>query len=368
MANPIGVATADVQASYATYAGYPAMWGDSYHSLTQCVDYAKKYDCPLWLCGDIIDSSYPDSYTMLRLLSELQRTEVLYIQGNHEVVRRAPWLALGGALVHMHGKLSITDGEPHRWIYGIDYQPPGKIAAEMAAIPKDREVILLVHQAWEELMGSRGDAKLADLVPDNVPLVISGDFHGHRSLRLTNKNGKEFVFLSPGSTNLRSISEDPVKYCYLIYDDLTFRSLPIENRRVVYSQITTDEQVAREIESAQSQFDAIARDPEVLKMPANLHTPMWVVQVYGGVETAPIKAAAANRAHLFLRPVGKEGSEAAKEEARGSSFEEVVHAALPEGALRDDVLRLWSANEPKEEFEAIIAERRAVLESGGQLA
>lgn len=361
---PFAIAAADLQISYSTYRGYTAMWGDSYFALEQCVDHAIQHRCQLLLGGDVLDAAYPDSYSMRQVLAALRRLEreglrTLFIQGNHEVVRRQPWLSIEQIAEHIHARPILF---PDCLLYGIDYQPPGQIAAEMAKIPNsDGPVVLLLHQAWEELMGSRGDAKLADLVPDSVAIVISGDFHGHRAIKLTNRNGHPFVLLSPGSTNLRSVSEDPRKFCYLIYEDLTFRSLPILGRHVGYSTINGDQDVQPVIDASLAEF-AAADNP---RLPEHIRTPMWVVDVRNGVDVSKIRQAAGGRAHLFVRPFSAgEKNEENQEIGSAATVAEAVRESVEDGPLRHDVLRLWDSQDLKSTLDEIIKTRREEFEKG----
>ncbi|NIN69805.1 MAG: hypothetical protein GTO63_35015, partial [Anaerolineae bacterium] len=64
--------------------------------------------------------------------------------------------------------------------------------------------ILLCHQVWRERMGGQSiaergcDGSFTDI--PHVEMVISGDFHAHKTTNHKGKNGQKLTAVSPGST------------------------------------------------------------------------------------------------------------------------------------------------------------------------
>lgn len=362
---PWAVVSSDLHNEYCAYVTHPEMWGDSYHATRQLVDYAGQYGVPLILAGDLFDKAYPDSYTLMRVFRMVNQLgnrpdplNVLFTQGQHELCRRQPWLSLAGHPEHLHEVPYDIKGVG---VYGLDWLPADQLAAAMPKVPGQCSV-LVCHQVWAEFMGSIAcpEGSLAELVPDHVRLVITGDFHGHRVLHLKNKNGRPFTVLSPGSTTLQAIGEDPVKYCFLVLSDgreFEVRSLPLRGRRFLHASVRSDGQLA-DVAGLLSSYEVPAED---LALPAELRKPMYVVWYDGVVEgvSGRLREAAKGRCHLFLRLL--DGGKGAAEEDKAAEVGN-LEAALaasglgPSDVLYADALRLLRSHDVAAEVETLVAE------------
>lgn len=363
------IITADQQIEYNAYAAYPALWGDSYFAIEQQVDLAVANCASLILAGDVLEKSYPDSYSLSVLMRQLNRLRgfgrAFFVQGNHEFSRRRPWLSISDEnlhIAHLHHRLEVL--VPGMVMYGLDYQPATQLAAEMATIPQEASV-LVCHQAWSELMGEHlpSDGSLVELLPDHIHLVISGDYHVHKLLKLQNRNGAAFTLLSPGSATMQSLAEDPIKYCFAMGETLEeITSLPLKNRPVEYVEMISPTKAAEDLAGLVVRA-AGSRAREDL--PIHLRMPIWHVRLHPGMTTFVDKLteAAAGCAHLFIRPFGDKADVLASDDSGVSNFEEALQKELADSPLREPAVRLWRSADPKEEIAAIVREGLADVTS-----
>lgn len=374
---PLLVAGSDNHLEYNAYVDYPAMWGDAYFALAQEVDCALQHRVPLVLAGDVFERNYPDSYSLKQLFDQLDRLAAggqafYFVQGQHELSRRKPWCGLHAHAFHLHQQTRLLKLSPgQQVVYGLDWQPAAALAWLAAEVPPEVTVLVL-HQVWREFMGDHvpTEGSLAELVPDHVRLVITGDFHGHCQKHLKNKNGNEFTVLSPGSAVWQSVMEDHEKYFYLVYDDLSYESVPLKGRRVVRTRSQTPEQLAHDVTDAVNELQG--RDPYLTEC---LATPAWIAQYHESL--APhkhlIEQAAKGRAHLFLRHFGASSAPAEEDaDATGdvATFEEALAAEVggAGGPVCSTVMRLWGAADPAAELAAVVEEMLAAPVEGPPVA
>lgn len=366
MPEPIFVAASDLHGEYCAYAAYPQMWGDSYFAFEQIVDKALELDVPLVLAGDLFDKPYPDPYTLRRFFAQTARmaasgNNVFFTQGQHELNRRQPWMSLAPWSEHLHGQTAVVGG--YR-LFGLDWQPADKLKEALQSPSVASADVLVCHQVWSEFMGSQTapEGSIAEQVPSSVRLVVTGDFHAHTSKSLSHADGRTTVVLSPGSTTLQAVGEDPAKYFYVVYDDLSFRSVPLQGRRVVYSRAFSAEQLLEQTDAAVAERAAAVSSGFDTHLPVNLRMPMWVVQYHHEIPNATslLKTAARDRFHLFLRPFGREASETeSKDEAPegASGLAEALSVLVPrDSRVYSTALRLLTASDPKAELGAVVGE------------
>lgn len=362
---PIAVVTSDTHGEPRTWARHPGLWGDSYFAIDQITEYCSEHNLPLILAGDVFDKNHPDPRTVSYFVNCLSGLRwrglgVHYIQGQHEYSRDVPWLSLVLGAWHVNRKwFFLPSGHdiPRIKFWGLDFTHAGDLPAALAEIPKDTDV-LIAHQVWEEHMGKHTspEGSLKD-VP-HVKLVITGDFHGHKVTNLTARDGRKLVVASPGSTCLQSIDEDPVKYFFVLHDDLSLTSVPLAcrplSRHVVHTQGQLDELVTKGLRPA---------DPAPVELPPHIATPIVQVKYLDSLHEAEarIRAAAGDRCHLFLSPIH---SSAEKEDVRlsdvvdscGGLEKHLAKIKNEDPAKYATALRLWRSAELKEEVEAIVEE------------
>lgn len=192
----------------------------------------------------------------------------------------------------------------------------------------------------------------------HVKLVITGDFHGHKITNLTARDGRKLVVASPGSTCMQSIDEDSSKYFFVLYDDLSLRSVGLQcrplSRYTVHTQGQLDDLIANNLPD---------EGPDCGVLPENIARPIIHVKYLDTLHEAEarIRAAVKDRCHLFLVPIH------ASREPEETKLAEIVDACggleKQLGKLKDEdpgkyatSLRLWRSNDVKAEVAAIVDE------------
>lgn len=217
---PLFVFCADLHLEDGAWSTRPGIYGDSYYSFSQIVDYCVSHKLPLILGGDVLEKKSNAARPIAKLCEGLSRMQaaavpVYYIQGNHEYDRNAPWLSVHPWPVHMHNAVVSINGVP---VYGLDWLPRGEIQEALKQVPVGVE-ILATHQVWKDFMGNIGrtECELTDV--HHVQNVLAGDFHVTKVVNGTNAQGKPISMLSPGSTCMQDISESPEKFFFVISRD-----------------------------------------------------------------------------------------------------------------------------------------------------
>lgn len=272
----------------------PQIKNDAYRALAQLADYVVKQHEPLILAGDLFDIRRPPPdavIAMNQFMSLLQQAgiPVYYTQGQHELSRESTWVGTHAHPFHVHKRSFEIGG---RKFYGLDWLPRGELQAELAAIPPDAE-FLVCHQVWQDFMGTNCATEGAiGEIPANIKYVLTGDFHKHT---IINVNGKHVV--SPGSTYIRSISEESEKNFFHAHDHpngvVLFSSVPIKGRYVQHLEITTQPELDKWCDYLNSLLDADDDAKRIVHIKIRQDLPEW---------HSRLNAAAAGRVHLHLDP------------------------------------------------------------------
>ncbi len=220
------------------------------------VDKAVRKKLPLILAGDILDKNTQQS----RVVSAARRTlssaaeniRIYFIQGQHEFVTPpAPlWLQ---AIEPRCVKLSVsTDWRLGRyWVVGVDHCSPDAFEARMEEVRQlGGEVILVAHQLWDEVLkGSLvTPTGYISQIPDNVAMLISGDYHKVINKKFDRPGSQPLRFLSPGSTIMQAVDEQPDKYGWVLYSDLSVKKFQLPSRPFVrLDKMVSDEDVDRQL-------------------------------------------------------------------------------------------------------------------------
>jgi hypothetical protein len=208
---------ADLHLEDGAWSTRPGIYGDAYYSFQQIIDYCIEHRLPLVMGGDILEKKQNLARPIAKLCAGLSRMQdenldVFYIQGNHEYDRNAPWLSVHAWPTHIH-KRTMLIGDAR--VYGLDWLPRGEIQEAFQQVPEDTD-ILITHQVWKDFMGTVGrtECELTDV--HHVQTVLAGDFHITKVAEGTNAQGKPIRMLSPGSTAMQDMGEDPHKSFFVI--------------------------------------------------------------------------------------------------------------------------------------------------------
>ena len=336
MKNLLAIVFADAHVADRIWAHRP-ITGDAFYSVEQILDLAQGYRCP-WVigCGDLLDSRTNRSSPIQfwnRMLDRFEQAGVRFgfLQGNHEY-DDPPWLSHRHA-THLHER-SLTIGGIR--FYGLDFLPSGRLQEALDAIQPGTQV-LLAHQAWAEMCrpGSAWQGQFADIPV--VSMMFTGDLHEHRRVDTRGKDRQPLTVYSPGSTVMTSIDNDPHKFVYLLYDDLSVESQPLKTRPVLESsQIVHPEDLDAFLEEIpdrlRSAAEAAARDglPEALQKPILRVHYSWQLED----ACARIQAATKGLCWLFL-------DESVPHLAPGEASEEdweTLEQALQESCDEEDLV------------------------------
>lgn len=289
---------------------YPDISGDSFYSLEQIVDLCRDRELPLLAAGDLFDSHDQDDSSAVKFaVGEMQRMAdrelpVLYIQGQHERVRSAPWLSLSPWPQYAHRQIWKIPTDSELIYYGITFTRKDDLQAEFDQVPPDTDV-LMMHQVWVDFMGEHigGECRFAD-VP-HAKLLLTGDFHKHKVVKTTGASGQKLTVVSPGSTCLRSLDEDPDKAVFILYDDLSVESVPLRTRRLYRRKLNCDDELGElltEIEDG-----AFVQDPYLA---VAIVKPILEVVYDSAIPNVSKHLTALSDAfHLILKPFRNDGFE-----------------------------------------------------------
>lgn len=297
-AKQLAILTSDWHYQKYAWSKYPTLYGDSYYSVSQIIDYAVVHHLPVFAAGDLVDKIYPDSHTVYEFKYQLGRLEnaelTLYFQqGQHERVKDTPWFVAPNT-VHLHK--STCEDIKGLQVYGLDYCRPEVLKEEVKSIPRNTN-LFCCHQSWAQFIGEH---RLVDGNFDMLPkidIMLSGDLHKFIVQRCLKEKHK-WLAISPGSVNMQSIDEDPVKYFLVLYDDLTVEPIQLETRKVYRGKIQTEKDLSRFMRLTEILENQEGVPEEISK---NIVDVIYNPEIPGIYEI--ITNYVGNKAHLFMRTI-----------------------------------------------------------------
>jgi hypothetical protein len=309
-AEPLAVMTADTHLHPTTWTNRPTLVEDSFHAFTQIQEYAVEHDIHhMLIAGDVLDRRVNDAevpYFLSHAMDYAQAHGLLthYIQGQHDLqVGNKPWLSSVSAWPqHLHEYwASLGDFK----VYGIDWTRPSDLPAAIEKIPEDTD-ILMMHQVCTEFMGAVRECELTIATLPHAKLLLLGDYHVHEQKRMSMTDGRRMQVLSPGSTCMQKIDEEPAKHFYVLYDNMTWSSQPIAGRRVLSArELVTHEAVDEFVEGVEDAIEEAAARAEADGLSGSLTKPILRVEYASSLEGAirRIRRAVGNDAFLFEKRI-----------------------------------------------------------------
>lgn len=306
---PLFVFCADLHLEDGAWSTKPGIYGDSYYSFAQIIDYCIAHRLPLILGGDVLERKQNLARPIAKLCHGLSRMQaeqlnVYYIQGNHEYDRNAPWLSIHPWPIHLHNTRAMFGALGDIAVWGLDWLPRGEIQAAFQQVPEDTD-ILITHQVWKDFMGEIGRTECELTEVHHVQTVLAGDFHVTKIAESVNAQGQPIKMLSPGSTAMQDMGETHEKFFFVIGQDagqIVFKPERLKTRgvaqHVVKEQDTLDElcagQLAREITTLVEQAKSAGHH-------ADVHKPLVRVKFDKRLPDAflRITTAVGDSAHLF---------------------------------------------------------------------
>lgn len=328
MRSPLLVVSADWHLEKNAWVRHPNLSGDSYYGLKQVVDIALLFNIPLVAAGDLFNHSYPDSYSVRMAMEQLYRLQkanlaVYYNQGQHEKTKDQPWLGLHSHPIHIHKK--YADIKNIR-LTGLDYTRPDSLIANLNEICKKDTDILIAHQTWHEFMGQYSKEAFLSSVP-NIHTILTGDFHKHTYLRIKGATNQKLLVLSPGSLCLQTLDEPSTKAVFVLYDDMSFESVPIKSRVINHFDVKDQDELDILLSSLDNGVLDLQDD-----VSTEISKPIISIRYNTNIKDAFIQVSnkVLDKAHLFTKPISEKPISITKEIK--TSHTEIIKAGL-EGNL-----------------------------------
>jgi len=346
---------ADLHLADGAWASRPEIFGDSYYSFEQIVDFCLQARLPMVVGGDVLDVKKNWARPISVLCGQMDRMAaaqlpVYFIQGQHELDRVMPWMCVHPWPQHVNKKLFEIDGLK---LYGLDWLPRGEIQTAFAEVPPDTDV-LVTHQVWQNFMKNIGRPECAISDVHHVRNVLSGDFHITTVETAQNAQGIETQLISTGSTCMQDISECPDKLFYSVACNnqkciITPQPLKTRNFRnyTIRTQAALDELCAGQL--AADIASMTADQPELIQKP------LIRVKFDKSLPDAHLRVttAVADSAHLFCDAIVDKCSDAGPA-SRANSANDLT-TALTELLSADSAalklaVALLSAEDPAQEL------------------
>jgi hypothetical protein len=344
------------------WAGRPEIQGDADFAIFELTRLAEEFrPQAVVLLGDVFDSYHPcpeDLHSLVYLSDQVTldlNLDLWYLRGQHDLGKWSgkagkPWMSLVPYCRHMH-RASARLG-PVRF-YGLDFCHQQELQKELTEIPVDTDV-LLAHQVWKEQMpaGATCEGSFTD-VP-HARIVATGDMHGHRSSSVVGASGQPLVALSPGTISMQAIDEDGDKFVYLLYEDLTFESVPLRSRSVLRYSCRTEEQL-----------DQVVQQLTTLQpragLPEKLATPIVEVSCLRSLKDARsrLEEAALGHGHFFYRVLPQEEEkqvQPVRDPRQSIPLADLAQQRAPD--LAPQVLRLACTLNPVTEVQQLVEDLR----------
>lgn len=305
---PVALFMADAHLDVNTWANRPDLYGDSMWSFAYICRTAIGLQIPVFGAGDLIDVRKPPSAVIDFVRDEMDCLQAndcrfYYTQGQHELAD-PPWLSASHSWpTHIHQQTHFFDNFA---VHGLDWTPPDRVKEEFAALPKVKakdKAILMCHQVWEEFMG---DVVACEASFTHVPYfrrVFTGDYHNCSRGWVFNASGKKLWYYSPGSTNMRAINENSVKYVYLLDSKGKLHNVRIPTRPVIAETIRDTD----ELETFRGQFserlEDVKRWAERWHLPECVSKPLVYITFHEDVPDcwSQITDLVGTRGHLFSK-------------------------------------------------------------------
>lgn len=285
------------------------IYHDSLYAWKQIVDIAISCEVDVViLAGDLLDKQTNTSEPIawfIKGLHELYdaKIDVWYTQGQHEMQSR-PWASISDTAVHLH----MQQEEAEDLVFaGCDFCQEKELQEFLTNEPALNADVLIMHQVWLEFMGEecKPQGSFSD-IPDNVQILITGDYHEHLVTDYEIR-GRKLTVLSPGSTHLRSIAEPEDKYVFLMDSSRkpSIKSLPLASRRVLRLDVSSKPEL-KAAKKAIEGFLSLAEDyAEENKMPEAVRKPLVHI-TYNKEDSelaSKLDATFNDKAHLFYKVV-----------------------------------------------------------------
>lgn len=311
---------------------------DEQFAFQQIIDAAIQHKVDVVAAGDLLDKQSNRSETITFVYKQLDRLKAakqkfFFTQGQHDY-DDPPWLSGHPAAVHMH-KQVIDFGQI--LMYGLDWQPYGKLQDELSAIP-DSVNLLVCHQVWSDWMGERAapQGSMSE-IPGHVQYVHTGDLHAWKLERKKNLDGEKMMVLSCGATTKQKIDEPDNHYYALLYPDGRFEKKGLKSRVFIDASVMVrTEDIDDFVANLESALSVAEQRGAALDLPEAMQVPLLRVRYASKLTDAVrrVEKAVKDRAILFFTQMIPEEKEVAYKKAKST---EKGAAVTPASVLPQEV-------------------------------
>lgn len=337
---PVAVMTADTHLHPTIWTERPTLRDDAFFAYSQLQDYCNNHGVKyLIIAGDVLDRRVNDAETpgfLRAAMEQAQRKQIriFYIQGQHDLqTGREPWLAsISGWPIHLSGKTMPMDDFK---VYGLDWTPQSQLEEALASIPKDTD-LLVMHQVCTEFMGGVRECELTIATVPHAKMILMGDYHVHEKKTLCMTDGRQATVLSPGSTCVQKIHEEPSKNFFVLYDDMSVKSHALHCRHILSArELVTYEVVDDFVQGVEGAIEDAEAAAMQEGLPDLLIKPILRVEYAPGLEGAArrIRRAVGNDAFLFETQLLPEESENEGKVMSGKKARQIMEKAGLSGFL-----------------------------------
>ena len=276
----LGIYFADSHLDDHNWSQYPEAYGDSIWSFRRICQRAIEGNANYVVCaGDFFDKPEPPSVAIKaarEVFDSLQAEKIqfYFIQGQatHDRVT-PPWAtAIHSWPIHLCG--ADTTIGPHR-LFGLDWTPAAGLQDALKSVPKDTGV-LVMHQVWKELMGELRHPEGSWTQVPHTKFLFTGDYHKTVQNAVAGATQQGMLVISPGSTNMRSITEPAAKY-FFWFDgqEWTEERIPTRPRlKVVWRSEDGEDAVKTFLEKWPQLLRGLKRKAKDAGLPRHLTTPL----------------------------------------------------------------------------------------------
>jgi hypothetical protein len=336
---------------------------DEKHAFRQIIDRAVKEKIPIIAAGDLIDKQTNRAETITFLYKQLDRLgeagqRFYFTQGQHDYDFPA-WLSAHPIAFHLHKEVIDFD---EFVVYGLDWQPYGKLQEELAEIP-DTVNFLVCHQVWSNWMGDIAAPQGSfEQIPGHITIVHTGDLHQWKLERQKNADGKKMLVVSCGATAQQKIDEPDTHNYALLYPDGKVERQRLNSRVMVdCSIINRLEDVEAFMADLEPLLETAAQRAAAMELPDEMAKPYMRVTYSSKLPDTVrrVEKVVADRALLvfkqLLPPEKLDAYQKAKKVEKGEAVTPL--SVLSEEVSKDDkpgvyelVERLLTASDKELEF------------------
>jgi len=333
--HPVAILTADTHLRDRAWIARRNLAGDAYYSFRQITRLAIQWQTPVIAAGDLIDQrlNASDVPAFLReVFDEMAAAEVpfYYIQGQHELAD-PPWLrAVHGWPIWLGEPGSLYEVAGLR-VLGFDWRHADQVDEIYQACQREKPDLLVIHQVCRELLGPNLPHEFVLASIRGTGLVLVGDYHVHKRLKIRGPSGEVRV-LSPGSTAMQSIDEDPNKYVFVLYEDSSIRSHQLCTRPVLRWQrfVDTEDALEELLEALPGEIEAMRALAEEWQLPEEVRTPVVIVRHDASLDGATKKIrSACGDVHLMLRTIWPKAEKGIPDVSTDSAGSLTLESCLP---------------------------------------